>query len=352
MGKLCAEHPLDTPHKLLLKLNWQEPPVRRRKEQKSPCVFCVPSFAKSCSAKGFLTVSNPVPRTTSLLEKVETLVKFFFRSWPPVGIQAVFILAGIVLLSQPASAQPAPSKTEENINSMILDIVHQMPQGGGYSVKHPAMVAMISAVSLDAVGSPSPLSIKPALAKPSFCSEATYLVFIALVNELQAKKTINLSSEDLKALLITGQPDGEGIWGRWNANGPGTARLFYELHLGRNFQSLSQAQPGDFLKIFWTDEIGAKEFGHSVIFLGTHATPEGQVMRIWSSNSGVGYSEKDVPMTKIKRMLFSRLSDPSALKSIAQLPRKDAYLAGLMTNVSSEEEMSSMVGIEDTDQHL
>ncbi len=235
---------------------------------------------------------------------------------------------------------------------MILDIVHQMPQGGGYSVKHPAMVAMISAVSLDAVGSPSPLSIKPALAKPSFCSEATYLVFIALVNELQAKKTINLSSEDLKALLITGQPDGEGIWGRWNANGPGTARLFYELHLGRNFQSLSQAQPGDFLKIFWTDEIGAKEFGHSVIFLGTHATPEGQVMRIWSSNSGVGYSEKDVPMTKIKRMLFSRLSDPSALKSIAQLPRKDAYLAGLMTNVSSEEEMSSMVGIEDTDQHL
>ena len=299
-----------------------------------------------------VTGSNPVSRTTSLLEKVEIFVKFFFRFSPPIGIQAVFILAFIVFISRPVLAQTAPSEVDGNINSMILNIVHQMPQGGGYSVKHQAMVAMMSAVGLDTMAAPSLLAIKPELAKPSFCSEATYLVFVTLINELQAEKKLNLSSEDLKALLITGQPDGEGIWGRWNANGPGTARLFYELHLGRNFQSLSQAQPGDFLKIFWTDEIGAKEFGHSVIFLGTRTTPEGQVMRIWSSNSGVGYSEKDVPMTKIKRMLFSRLSDPSALESISQLPKKDAYLAGLMTNVSSEEEMSSMVGIEDTYQHL
>jgi hypothetical protein len=34
-------------------------------------------------------------------------------------------------------------------------------------------------------------------------------------------------------IISSSQRDGAGIWGRWNANGPGTARLFYELGLGQ-----------------------------------------------------------------------------------------------------------------------
>ena len=48
-------------------------------------------------------------------------------------------------------------------------------------------------------------------------------------------------------------------------NGPA---VFYEMRLGRNFSDFSQAQPGDFMKIFWSNAVGRKEHGHSVIFLG------------------------------------------------------------------------------------
>jgi hypothetical protein len=158
------------------------------------------------------------------------------------------------------------------------------------------------------------------------------------------ERKLLLSANDLQSLLIKGQSDGESVWGRWNANGPGTARLFYELGMGKNFHSLTSAKPGDFLKIFWTDQIGVKEFGHSVIFLGTRATPQGGVIRIWSSNLNVGYSEKEIPLGKIKRMLFSRLLNASALQFVSRLPKRDAYLASMLTNASTQEEMSIMVG--------
>ena len=55
-----------------------------------------------------------------------------------------------------------------------------------------------------------------------------------------------LGEEDpatLTSLLIAHQRDGQGVWGRWNANGPGTARLFTELRLGRNFTDFAEARP-------------------------------------------------------------------------------------------------------------
>ena len=242
---------------------------------------------------------------------------------------------------------PVPFRqTDKTCNQRILDVIRLMPQGGGFSAKKPALDNLRAAVKLDLSAASPELVFTPEVAKPSFCSGATYLVFIGLVHDLLAEKKLQLSTDDLRALLIKGQADGEGVWGRWNANGPGTARLFHELGLGINFQSLDSARPGDFLKVFWNDQIGAKEFGHSVIYLGKRETPEGEVIRIWSSNSGVGFGEKEVPLHKIKRMLFSRLLAPSSLRSISRLPAKDAYLASMLTNSSTEEEMSTMVGIQ------
>jgi hypothetical protein len=45
--------------------------------------------------------------------------------------------------------------------------------------------------------------------------------------------------------MIRGQRDGEGIWGRWNANGPGTARLFHEMNLGENFERVASVPTVD-----------------------------------------------------------------------------------------------------------
>jgi hypothetical protein len=118
------------------------------------------------------------------------------------------------------------------------------------------------------------------------------------------------------------------------------------FHLGPNFTSVEQAQPGDFLKIFWNDQIGFKEFGHSVVYLGHGLNNEGiEVVRYWSSNKKVGYGRAEVPRSKIKKMLFSRLAYPEQINRIRDGLNPDEYLAFMLIRSSSSEEMKEMVGI-------
>ena len=145
--------------------------------------------------------------------------------------------------------------------------------------------------------------------------------------------------------MIHGQRDGEGIWGRWNANGPGTARLFHEIDLGRNSTDFAQAAPGDFMKIFWSGEIGKAEHGHSVIYLGSEKRTDGDYVRFWSSNIPAGYGEKSVPRGKIAQAVFSRLENPANLARIKAQPALDAYLAELTSKASSVAEMRAKCGL-------
>ena len=139
-------------------------------------------------------------------------------------------------------------------NALILDQMRKMPSGGKYSVSHFAKIKLQSATHFES-GKFFVIPTKPYV---SFCSGATYLVFIKTVEELRDRGELQLDFATLNQLIIRDQHDGEGVWGRWNANGPGTARLFYELGLGRNFTDFSQAQPGDFMKIFWNNNVGKR----------------------------------------------------------------------------------------------
>ena len=196
------------------------------------------------------------------------------------------------------------------------------------------------------MGDGSGLNVEAARAEPSYCSGATYLVFLKTVDALVRHGLLPADDRTFAALLINGQRDGEGVWGRWNANGPGTARLFYELRLGRNFSDFAQAQPGDFMKIFWSNAVGRKEHGHSVIFLGTETVNGVESVRFWSSNLGYGYSEKVVPRSKIAAAVFSRLTTPQNLKGAVDFsPRVDPYLAGLLTKDSSLAEVRNTCGM-------
>jgi hypothetical protein len=171
-------------------------------------------------------------------------------------------------------------------------------------------------------------------------------VFVSALEELDRRGRIHFEPGVAEKLLVSGQHDGVGVWGRWNANGPGTARLFEELHLGHNFTSIEQAQPGDFLKIFWNDQIGAKEFGHSVVYLWHGANREGiEVVQYWSSNKKGGYGRAEVPRSKIKQMLFSRLDHPERINQIGDGLKPDEYLASMLIRGSTPEEMKKMVGI-------
>jgi hypothetical protein len=228
-------------------------------------------------------------------------------------------------------------------NALVLEEIRTMPALGGYSADHQASVKLGSAVSL---GGSSGLRIEAARAQPSYCSGATYLVFLKVINALVARGVLPAGDTFLAPFLITGQRDGQGVWGRWNANGPGTARLFYELGLGPNFTDFAAAQPGDFMKIFWSDAVGRREHGHSVIYLGTERVGGVDSVHFWSSNLHVGYSEKSVPRAGIKAAVFSRLTKPQKLDQAAALgARPDPYLASLLSADSSFAEVRRECGL-------
>ncbi len=236
---------------------------------------------------------------------------------------------------------PLPKIKFRTLNSLILEVIKTMPTGGGYGI---SMDRLTAAISIDVKR--KDITIKPEKASPTFCSAATYLVLLRAVGVLLEENRLNLPNEAIAALAVARQPDGVGVWGRWNANGPGTAKLFQDLGIGINFVGFEQAQPGDFLKLWWTDEIGSKEHGHSVIYLGLADGDKGEkLVRFWSANQGLGYSEKALPMSKIGRALFSRLENPSLLSAAPTLAKKDNYLADMLKRPSTEKEMFTVCGV-------
>ena len=228
-----------------------------------------------------------------------------------------------------------------DLNALILEQLRKMPSGGKYSVSHFAKIKLQSAAHFES----GKFFVIPKAPYPSFCSGATYIVFIKTIEALREHGQLQLDFATLNHLVIRDQRDGEDIWGRWNANGPGTARLFYELGLGRNFTDFEQAQPGDFMKIFWNKNVGRRESGHSVIFLGTVNRPDGEYVRFWSSNIPGGYGEKEVRRSKIANAIFSRLQTPANLSRIHDVPATDSYLASLLRKKSDFAEATKKCGI-------
>jgi len=230
----------------------------------------------------------------------------------------------------------------EDCNPTVLREIGAMPLGGHYGTSRVATIALVHAAHFES----GKFFVLPAPDSPSFCSGATYLVFLKTLEQMRRDGKLKLDPDTLESLVIReGQQDGQGVWGRWNANGPGTARLFYELHLGTNSTDFATAKPGDFMKIFWTSEVGNTEHGHSVVYLGTETKSGEQYVRFWSSNIPAGYGEKSVPRSKIAQVIFSRLETPDNLARIKTAPDVDPYLAGLVTKRSSFAEAITKCGL-------
>jgi len=226
-------------------------------------------------------------------------------------------------------------------NDLILRAIKSMPKKGGYAITVTANAGLRKAI----VAKRRNLDFLPTAAQPSYCSGATYQVFLHALQEACDRRNIRLSGEVLKALLFSGQQDGVGVWGRWNANGPGTARLFYETGLGVNFDDIKYAIPGDFLKLFWNEHIGKQESGHSVVYLGIEQPTSGEpILTFWSSNQPEGYGEKSVPLSKVKRLIFSRLINPKAVATLAELGT-DNYLKDMLVRDGTNEELVKLTGM-------
>jgi hypothetical protein len=252
----------------------------------------------------------------------------------------LFCLLLIALTFCSGNSGSAQAASGLEFNAAILQAIERMPQGGGYATNATAKANLTAAVRTEN----GRIAIQPESARPSFCSSATYLVFIGVISELAQRGQIHLAPEDINALRVSGQPDGAGVWGRWNANGPGTARLFKEAGLGKNFTDWTEARPGDFMKIFWTREIGSRERGHSVVYLGLETIKDVEHVRFWSSNQPAGYGIKSVPRTKVAWAIFSRLERPARISRLASLPKMDEFLASMLKRPSTREEVAMQCG--------
>jgi len=241
-----------------------------------------------------------------------------------------------------------------DLNRELMTTVNQMPQGGAYSTGRDAFNALVDRIQF----SGRFLKIDHLLKAPSFCSSATYVVFMETLERLQRSRQLQINAAALPRLMVKDEkgsylPDGFGVWGRWNANGPGTAGLFHDLKMGDNFadDGFYEAKAGDFLKIFWTwgQGVGKNERGHSVVF--TRVVPsaargrEVQKVCFWSSHgyedgreSGMG--EKCVPRSNIQEMIFSRLTIPSNVNEVlsSQFKHENTYLSSLLDTASTIEE--------------
>jgi hypothetical protein len=106
-------------------------------------------------------------------------------------------------------------------------------------------------------------------------------------------------------------------------------------HTGTGFSfrddKLTYARAGDFLKLFWNDNVGASEKGHQVVYLGTKTEGDRDMICFWGSqrqgkkkrSGGTGalyfpaategevqdgYGEVCRPRSDIKEMIFSRVT--------------------------------------------
>ena len=223
----------------------------------------------------------------------------------------------------------------KSVRRAITEI--QRGGAGGYSTEERAKEALVASFLWnEQLKRPR---FNPLTARPSFCSGAVYVALLSgLLRWEEENRRRVISPEAWQALLPKLVADGVGPWGYANANGPGFALLVHRLGAGVNFTDWKLARPADVMKIWWTDEIGGRERGHLVILV----KDKGDSVLVWSSHMARdgqlgGYGVRDIPKSAIKRVLFSRITNPAAFGRAHRLPDEPWLTAQLTQSVSWEE---------------
>lgn len=288
-----------------------------------------------------------------------------------------------VLAASTAFAKGSNDVVNEKWQRTVLAAVDSFPQGGGYYIGRKATPDFPRTAwrGLNDAFKMNLVDLAPAFypqkAQPSFCSLATYAVLIKALTVYDADSHKISREAWLNMFPFCGivcdrnpnglnQADGEGFWGRANANGPAIGVLVNELKAGFSFTAFrgakssknketpderymsddewradpvwNMAQPGDFIKIFWNnndngsdngaiigvDDVAGddQEIGHSVIFLGYDSNGH---VRYWSSNGpgknpkSMGYGIGTCDKTHIQRIVFTRITHPENFNSVKSM---------------------------------
>lgn len=215
---------------------------------------------------------------------------------------------------------------------------------GGYSTADAAHEALFRAFEWNE--RLRQVSFHPAGARPSYCSGAVYAALLSALAYWDAgNNPRRISPEAWQALLPTRVADGVGPWGHANANGPGLAVLVHRLGAGVSFTDWAKARPGDFLKIWWTDQVGGAERGHLVIFV----KDLGDSIRTWSSHqagngSAGGFGFKDFRKKDAAHVLFTRITNPAAFNKAPRLGT-DPWLSALLKQAATWQDCLHRAGV-------
>lgn len=228
------------------------------------------------------------------------------------------------------------------LQQAIIDI--QRHGSGGYSGDNAAVQALV-----DSFGWSKryrrPI-FNPSVAQPSFCSGAVYAALLsAIMKWEEGNRRRFISEEAWKALVPQMVADGVGPWGHANANGPGFAILVHRLGAGVNFTDWRLARPADVMKIWWNEHIGGKERGHLVILV----KQEADAVHVWSSHmerdgQAAGYGMRRIPKSAIKRVLFTRITNPAAFNNAHRL-KDDPWLTDLLKKDVSWQDCAVRCGL-------
>jgi hypothetical protein len=280
------------------------------------------------------------------------------------------VLLVAAALSSSAHAN-SPSKTacrDVDYNKMILEIIASLPTGGGYDVR--ASRVALPVVSVHQLGARLGMHVRDG--HPSHCTSATYALYTHLVARLHNSGKINLSVDQIRALQAvktkpdgTSMFDGQGPFWIFNANGAGAAAFLKHTGTGISFRDdeLLHARPGDFLKIFWNENVGVETYknggvnrskserGHQAVFTGRKVIADTEMICFWGSQKQGrtkrgkrrevryfaaqpkgkvhnGYGEVCRPRGDIKHMIFSRIVCMENLASGLDAMRAKADLGG------------------------
>lgn len=238
------------------------------------------------------------------------------------------------------------SRLSQQWNSLVLASLREIDRcgAGGYSTQREAFEALGAAFRWDEKRRRP--CFNPAGARPSFCSGAVYGALLSALMKWDAAQPVRrISRESWLALFPAGERDGVRPWGYANANGPGFAALVHELGAGYSFVDYRLARPGDVMKIWWSEDIGALEHGHLVIFI--RATDSS--VTFWSSNMPTGgarggYGFKTIARSEAKRVLFTRITNPAAFNRAASVGHSP-WLSGLLRHSVTWEDCVTRCGI-------
>ncbi len=247
------------------------------------------------------------------------------------------------------------SSSRQNVSQTwrrcMRDAVRYLHSSGarGYSVKDDAHDALTRTFTWDEKYAFPRMNL--AAFSPSFCSGAVYVAVLRAlmewdVDQYKYSRRIQISPTAWKSLFPLRYKDGEKAWGWANANGPGFAVLVHTLGAGYSFTDWKQAQSYDIIKMWRNNQLGGKERGHIAVFLDA----DEKQIRFWSSNlpsdgAAGGFGIKTIPRSKLKRVLFTRITNPKAFDKAPSIGNSP-WLHDLLTKSTTWDECLKRAGVQ------